>query len=142
MTVLSAPLLAQIRTIRTQLLTDVQAGFSPDAFVAWRKNRPSVGVETWDNGGADEDWVQVGSGTGILRANGSEGPVIGEDVIYQQAPYVFRTERVTWLVAGLRLVIGTRQFHVEGVPVEDAEDPIVRAYLTEVFNEQLPGVTP
>lgn len=136
MVILSARTLTQIRQIRTQVLTDVQDGLSPTTFVAWRKDRPAG---TWDNGTEDENWVQVVSGKGILRRNGQDGPVIGEGLIYQQAPYQFRTDRVAGLVPGLRLVVdGVRQFEVQGVTVEDTEKPIVTAWLTEVFGVALP----
>ena len=139
MTILSPALLARIRTIRTTLLNDVQDGFSPCTYVAWTKNRPAG----WDTGTDDEGWVQVVSGTGLLRANGNGGPVIGEDVIYQQAPYQFRTDRDDGIAPHMWLVVdGTRLFKVEGVTAEDPEKPIVHAYLTEVVDMTLPGVTP
>ena len=130
---------SQIRGIRTSGLQELQDKYSPTSFVAWRKKRPASGEDTWDNGRADEGWETVVSGNGILRTNGSGGPVIGEDLIYQQAPYQFRTDRAHGLTAGMWLVVdGVRLFKVEAVPLEDDEKPIVTAYLSEVFGVALP----
>lgn len=138
MVTLSPQLLARVRQIRTQVLTDVQEGFSPTTFVAWRKNRPATGAETWDNGGASEGWVQGVSGKGIIR-RGQDMPVIGEGLISQQTRYDFRTATSYGLTVSHFLVIdGTRLFKIEGAPVEDVEDPIMTVTLVEVTDITLP----
>lgn len=140
MVTLSPRIWAQLRTIRTSLLADLQDNWSPCAWSAWVKDRPATGITTWDNGQETEAWRLVSAGTGMLRANGSGGPVIGESAIWQQAPYTIRLDAHAPIDATTWLVVDGRLFKVEHLAVDDAEKPIATAYLTEVFGMALPEV--
>ena len=134
---------SQIRGLRTSGLQELQDKFSMDTFASFALDREDSGADTWDNGKKGEAWIQVATGEGKLSANGEGGPTIGEGLIYMQAPYVFRTDLASGIVANQRLVInGSRLFKVEAAPIEDSEKPIIRAYLAEIFGVPLPEVTP
>lgn len=140
MVTLSPRIWAQLRTIRSSLLTDVQDNWSPCTWEAWVKDRPATGMDTWDNGKKSEAWRKVATGAGMLRANGSGGPVIGESAIWQQAPYTIRLAATAIVDSTMWLVVDGRLFRVEHVALEDPEKPIALAYLTEMFGMALPEV--
>ena len=132
---------ARIRQQFRNLEDTVKVVFWDVSWVAWVKVRPEDGDEdSWTGGTARETWHATGTiGTGRLRENGQGGPVVGENVIYQQAPYRLRTDVSPALDATMWLVVdGDRLFKVNGFTDRGGERQHGHAYLTEIFGEALP----
>lgn len=140
--VVSTKRAARIRSRFRDLEDTMQVVFWDVAWTAYRLRREKDGTDTWDNGKKGEEWPQAASGTGRLSPNGSGGPTIGDGLIYLQAPYRLRCRVDDRLEAGMRLVIEDRLFKVEFVEDRSGERQHCNAYLTEIFGEELPGVTP
>lgn len=134
------------------LQEDVHRELHTDTFTLYRVERPTG---TWDSGTAAESWTVLASGTGKLAEQGPGGPSMGDGVIYPESPYQFRTLAASfaalpresdtsapdpshaWLV-----VNGNRLFKVEMVKLEADRDLLGTAFVREVFDRALPGVTP
>ncbi len=140
-----------IRAEFRNLEDTVKAVFWDVSWAAWTIDRPNG----WDAGTDPEAWEMVATGTGRLRENGAGGPVIDENVIYTQAPYVLRTDVDAFDafrtadsgesehdVSTAWLVIESRLFRVNAFSPRGGQRQHANAYLTEVFDRTLPAVTP
>lgn len=137
--------------IRT-LQEDVHRELHTDTYTLWIVERPAG---TWDTGAAPETWTVLGAGTCKLAEHGPGGPRMGDGVIYPESPYQVRMladafdglpraagestpdPSHAWLV-----INGDRLFKVEMVKTEADRDVLGTAYVREVFDRTLPGVTP
>lgn len=129
----------------------MEAVFWDVAFQVWKRTRP----DGWKEGMAGEGWQQAASGAGRLRENrGSSGggPIVGDGAIYQQAPYRLRCKVETFdafrvpkedgqsehEIRTAWIVVGDRLFRVVAFAPLGGERQHATAYLTEVFDMELP----
>ena len=137
--------------IRT-LQEDAHRELHTDTFTLYRVERPAG---AWDAGTAGETWEVLASGTCSLKAQGPGGPSMGEGIVYPESPYRVRlmADAVdtlprepgtsspdpshAWMV-----INGDRLFKVEMIKVGAERSLLATAYVREVFDRDLPGVTP
>jgi len=113
--------------------------FWPDTYEEWVQHRPETNGASWDTATAGEAWTARGTGTGKLFENGAGGPTTTGDVIYVESPYRFRTHASAGFDSTTFLVInGTRLFRVDAFKVEDQNDLLANAYLSELIDTPLP----
>ena len=130
-----------IRQAFRDLEDTIKVTFWDVAWSAWSLDRPENGpTQSWSKGTADETWYLVATGDGKLRG-GKGGPAIGGQLIYQQDPYELRHEVAANLRQRMKIVVGNRLFRVDSVADRAGERQHATAYLTEIFGEELPGVT-
>ncbi len=139
---------ARIRSKFRDLEDTIQTVFWDVSWELWRRDRPSG----WVSETTPERWVRIATGLGRLRENGSGGPVIGDGQIYQQAPYRLRVDESAFDafrmptagksehdVSSAWLVIeGVRLFKVTAFAPRAGERQHANAYLSEVFDAELP----
>lgn len=141
------PLFSPAQATRLKVIRDRGAGtvrlFHDDSYAVWIRVRPDGAGASWDDGTTGERWEQNGAGTGKLYENGAGGPTTGEDVIYVESPYRFRTLTSAAFDTTMHLVInGQRLFRVDAFKVEDIDDRLANAYLSELLDHPLPVPTP
>jgi len=132
---------ASIRGEFRKLERTIEVAFWDVTYTAWSLNRPDEPGASWDEGTADETWYLVATGDGKLRG-GKGGPAIGGELIYQQDPYELRHRVEEGLAARMKIVIGARLFRVDSVADRAGDRQHATAYLTEIFGEPVPEVTP
>lgn len=120
-----------------QLQQDIHAEWHTDAYECWRVDRPAG----WADSKAVEAQELIEAGTGRLYANGPGGPQGGEMVISIESPYRLRTLSDSLIDSGHLLVIGNRRFRVD-IAKRRGDEPLMDAYLSELFSTPLPGSAP